>query len=72
MDVDGDQELSKLKFAFVFLFGVVIRSELRASVAESIVPQIRASIRNNSEFARWVMTALSNRHSIYEFFANCW
>jgi len=56
MDVDGDIEASKLKFAFVFLFGVALRSELRMNISEKLVPQIRSAIKNNVSFAKWVMS----------------
>lgn len=82
MDVDGDDQLAqrqstfltlpKLKFAFLFLFGVVLRSDQRTVTCQKLVPQIRAAIKSNSDFANWVMSCLSKRHTIYEFFANCW
>ena len=71
MDIDGDQEIKKLKFTFLFLFGIVLRSEQRINISQKIVPQIRTSIKNSPSFARWVFSCLSKKHSIYEFFVNC-
>jgi hypothetical protein len=70
MDVDGEDELGKLKFAFLFLFGVALRSEIRLPISERLVPPIRAAIKNSYEFARWVMGCLTKKHTIYEFFVN--
>ena len=72
MDIDGDQEMAKLKFSFLFLFGVILRSEQRTHITQKLVPGIRSSIKNSPLFARWVLTCLSKKHSIYEFFVNCW
>lgn len=55
MDVDGDQEMEKLKFAFLFMLGLVLRSEQRFNISQRIVPQILNAIKNSSTFATWVL-----------------
>ena len=46
MDVDDaeEKELNKLKFATLFMFGVVVRHESRLRFAERILPQIRDTV----------------------------
>lgn len=73
MEVDEtDEELNKLKFATVFLFGVVSRSYNRVQYAERFLPQILSTAASSTKFSSWIVSCFCNKTSINEFFVNNW
>lgn len=73
MDVDElDEEIYKLKFATIFILGVVIRSEQRLRLVSKILPQIRETAARSYSYSRWFVSCFTRKHTINEFFVNCW
>lgn len=73
MDVDeSDEEIYKLKFATLFTLGVILRSDSRLHFAERILPQIRDTAARSLSFSRWLLNCFCRKHTINEFFTNCW
>jgi hypothetical protein len=73
MDVDeSEEEIYKIKFATTFLLGVVIRSDQRLKFVSKILPQIRETAARSYIFSRWLVNCFNRKHTINEFFVNCW
>lgn len=73
MDIDeSDGELQKLKFATLFILGVVVRAEGSIHHAAAILPQLRDVASRNLDFAKWILSCFTRKHTINELCASCW
>lgn len=73
MDMDeSDEEIYKVKFATIFILGVIIRSEQRLRLVSKILPQIRETAAKSYSYSKWLVSCFNRKHTINEFFVNCW